>query len=236
MPIEVLVISNYDEDHVSDLPNLLSRVPVRFIARNPSVRSSDLMRLKMEYGADAGIMRLMGVMRGIEASPPLVTGPDLGTVSAKAYWNKYPYFDDENNLSLVTFVEWAGFRMVFGGDLEKAGWKNLLSSEEFRDELRTIDVFVASHHGRESGCCDEVFKICRPQIVVMSDRDRLFETQNTSSWYHARCSGIYDTTAQEQRHVYTTRCDGALRIGVYVDSRGVTRWRVVPHSRLLRAS
>jgi beta-lactamase superfamily II metal-dependent hydrolase len=236
LPIEVFVVSNYDEDHVSDLPNLLARVPVRFIARNPTVRSSDLMQLKMEYGADAGIRRLMGVMRCMELAPPLTTSADLGTVSGTIYWNPYPYFDDENNLSLVTIIEWAGFKILFGGDLEKAGWQNLLRLESFRRNLAGIDVYVASHHGRESGCCDDVLRIARPQIVVMSDRDRIYETQNTTNWYQARTSGIYDTSAQETRHVYTTRCDGALRISVYIDSASVTRWRVVPHSRILKAS
>ena len=234
-PIEQLIISNYDEDHVSDLPNLLARVPVRFITRNPSVSSADLMRLKMEYGADAGIRRLQRLMQSMEASSGTGAGPDLGPLRLSHYWNPYPYFDDENNLSMVTIIEWAGFRILFSGDVEKAGWRNLLRLEAFRNELRAIDAFVASHHGRESGCCEEVFKFCRPQVVVISDRDRIYETQDTTSWYQTRCSGIFDTTAGEQRYVYTTRCDGHLRIGAYIDAAGVTRWRVVPHSRLIKA-
>ena len=32
--IEALIVTNYDEDHVSGLPNLLDRVQVKFIYRN----------------------------------------------------------------------------------------------------------------------------------------------------------------------------------------------------------
>jgi beta-lactamase superfamily II metal-dependent hydrolase len=232
--IEGLVISNYDEDHVSDLPRLMANTRINYIVHNDSVSPYALGLLKMECGAGPGI-RTFAQWKGIARPRPGGGVPDLGAVSWWCYWNRFPSFFDENNLSIVTFIEFAGFKAVFCGDLEVAGWKRMLMYPEFVRELRTMDVFVASHHGRLDGCCDEVFKICNPQIVVMSDRDRQFDSQETTGWYQARTTGIIDASG-DKRHVYTTRCDGHMRIRVWVGSDGLTWWRIDPYSRLRAAS
>lgn len=215
--IEELVVSNYDEDHVSDLEALMAKRPPSplWITRNPSVSASDLANLKMENGMGSGIARLKRWMEVVEGKI-FTGGPDLGTLTKRWYYNDHADFDDENNLSVVTFVEHGGFRIVFPGDLESAGWQKLLKNQHFANELRTMDVFVASHHGRDSGCCDEVFKICKPQIVVMSDRDKQFDSQETTGWYRNRSKGI--NHYGNRRHVFTTRRDGDITIQAYENS------------------
>src|SRR6266508_1427710 len=50
-------------------------------------------------------------------------------------WNQYDflptYFDDENNLSLVVFVTCGEHKFIFPGDMERAGWLQLLRNEAF---------------------------------------------------------------------------------------------------------
>src|SRR5262245_8426010 len=46
--IEGLFITNYDEDHVSDLHNLRRNVGIRILYRNPTVSGPQLLRLKAE--------------------------------------------------------------------------------------------------------------------------------------------------------------------------------------------
>ena len=46
--VEALVVSNYDEDHVTDFPNLMSNVYVPRLVRNPSVTPDCLRYLKSE--------------------------------------------------------------------------------------------------------------------------------------------------------------------------------------------
>lgn len=209
--IEQLVIGNYDEDHVSDLEDLMKNVSISFILRNSSVNASDLSRLKAENGMGSGIERLRTWMKAVEGKSGGI--PDLGTMLHTYFYNYYPTdFDDENNLSVVSFIEWSGFRIVFPGDMEGPGWKTLLTRRDFADKLKHVNVFVASHHGRKTGYCDEVFDICNPQIVVMSDRDRVFDSQDTVSWYANRCQGM--NYYGRQRSVFTTRNDGNIRIDV----------------------
>lgn len=217
--IEELVIGNYDEDHVSDLQDLMKNSAISYITHNASVSSADLSYLKAENGMGPGIARLRAWMKSVEGQVS-AGAPNLGSMRHKYFYNNYPIdFDDENNLSVISFVEWSGFKIIFPGDLEEAGWKKLLRRSDFKSMLNHINVFVASHHGRKTGCCDEVFDICNPRIVVMSDRDKVFDSQETVSWYANRCQGIRYNG--KQRNVFTTRSDGNIRITV-----GPTSWKI----------
>jgi hypothetical protein len=119
---------------------------------------------------------------------------------------------------------------LFGGDLETAGWKTLLLNRAFRARLLEVKVLVASHHGRESGKCEELFWWCRPDLIVFSDGPKEYDTQETTSWYYQRANGIPDWSqpaslfGQPRRYVMTTRNDGTIRIGVAESGRwDVTR-------------
>ena len=69
------------------------------------------------------------------------------------------------------------------GDLERAGWMAHLRSPSFKNHLKTVQVFVASHHGRESGYCEEVFEDCRPQVIVFSDSEVRYASQAMAGLY-----------------------------------------------------
>ena len=208
--IDKLIVTNYDEDHVSDLPNFLKNVHVGILQRNRSVSPDDLLKLKSETGVGDGIKRLAEMARHYTAD--VTHPPDFGALSIKAFCNKYPAdFDDENNLSLAVFLHYHNLHMVFPGDLEKAGWQRLLQRPDFVEEIKKVNVFVASHHGREFGCCEELFDLgWQPQIVVISDAGIQYETQATVPWYAARSTGM-DYNG-EPRSVFTTRKDGRIII------------------------
>jgi len=220
--IEDLIISNYDEDHVSDLEDLMRDTELHFITRNLSVSYGDLSNLKMENGMGSGINRLHRWMKSVASKPASGRSPDFGAVKRNYYYNDYPVdFTDENNLSVVTILEYNDFKVLFGGDIEEAGWKRLLNNRRFTSELRGINVFVASHHGRVSGCCEEVMEICTPHIVVMSDRDKAFNSQETTDWYARRCVGSGVKHKGRDRKVFTTRNDGDISIQV-----SATNWSI----------
>ena len=48
--IERFIVSNYDEDHLSDLPNLRSRLPIQMLRRNKSISADELRRLELRAG------------------------------------------------------------------------------------------------------------------------------------------------------------------------------------------
>lgn len=211
-PIGGLVVQNYDEDHVDGLPYLLSltgATPAAAMFRNPSLNVQQLFSLKTPpYGK--GIVALSGLMQRYVWPLPANTGTP-GEVWISQYWNPYPLFRDTNNLSLVTFVHGPGYTVLFAGDMERAGWKMLLLNPAFRNELALVRIFVASHHGRDNGYCEEVFRYCWPDVVIISDESMQYDTQENCYAEHA--SGIMWSGSQDVRRVLTTRRDGDIRIG-----------------------
>jgi hypothetical protein len=49
------------------------------------------------------------------------------------------------------FVSFGGSTVLAGGDMEEKGWKNLLPNPAFVARLAEVNVYVASHHGRDNG-------------------------------------------------------------------------------------
>jgi hypothetical protein len=94
--------------------------------------------------------------------------------------------------------------------MEKAGWLALLQDPDFRERLQSVNVFIASHHGRESGYCEEVFNCCQPDIIIISDKEIVHETQKHDYTKHA--SGITWNGGLQRRYVLTTRLDGTITI------------------------
>ncbi len=75
-----------------------------------------------------------------------------------------------------------------------------------------VGVFVASHHGCESGYCREVFDYCKPRLVVMSAGPIQHDTQFMASTYTQHASGemFNASSGQDFRKVVTTRKDGNI--------------------------
>src|SRR5438105_2114599 len=205
--IERLIVSNYDEDHISDLPNLTTQLPVQILYRNPSISADELEGLKSEAGPiQPGMRSLLDLIRQYGRT---ITQPfESDGTALHFFWNPYPAFEDTNNLSLVTFFHYGNIHTIFPGDLEVDGWSGLLANEMFRTELGRVNVLVASHHGRESGYCPDVFDYCHPELVIISDESIQYDTQNTPYAQHAQ--GI--EWGEGRRYVLTTRNDGMITI------------------------
>jgi beta-lactamase superfamily II metal-dependent hydrolase len=209
--LQKLAITNYDEDHASDLANLLQVVSVDVLVSNPSVSALDLRKLKNIGGIGAGIEALADMKSRYTQS--ISNEPNFGAISFKSFWNVYPTeFEDENNLSMVLFIKVYGLSICFPGDMEIEGWKNLLRKAEFGDYISSVNVFVASHHGRQNGCCDELYSIGRlnPEATIISDSGVQYATQETIGWYRNRTRGF--NLNGEFRRVLTTRRDGRILI------------------------
>src|SRR5262249_47735755 len=108
-----------------------------------------------------------------------------------------------------TFVHYREIRIVFPGDLTAAGWRAFLPTQRFRALLAQTNIFVASHHGRMDGYCPEVFDVCRPEVIICSDKSVMHDTQTVNYSQHAR--GI-TWNGSDTRHCLTTRKDGNLTI------------------------
>jgi beta-lactamase superfamily II metal-dependent hydrolase len=215
--IDLLGLMNLDEDHLRDFRNVMRDCTVPWILSNPTVGPREFAALKkdgMGPGAEA-----VAAWLAQPKNPLPGPQPDFGDVHIRWY---YPFYlpgaeNKTNDLSLAVIAQLGTFKILFTGDLEVAGWRRLLTIPAFRQDVLGVVVFVASHHGRESGCCTELFELFRPQLVIISDDERQYDSQETDDWYRTRCTGAVFVT-NERRYVATTRKDGSMRIDVRADA------------------
>ena len=210
--LDLLVISNLDEDHVSGFPNLLEReVNIRNIYSNPTVEPWAIRHLKDQYGMGAGIDAVVRELarRGLKQDLPWLPDADI-----RCYWNRYLFpFEDENNLSVITSLNLGGYRFLFTGDMECDGFNYLLQADAtLRQEVKGVDFFIAPHHGRRSGVCEDLFKVhgCAPKLTIVSDDYVQYDTQDTCAFYRDKTSGHPFKSEGKTRWVLTTRQDGTL--------------------------
>lgn len=199
-----LTVTNFDEDHVSDLPAVRQKLYVRSLSRNWSVSPESLVRAKAANGMGPGISAVVDMMRGYTGGP---LNADWGGVQFSRFCHSTTDFSDENSLSLVTFVTYGGMKIVFPGDLTRAAWEAFLIDPNFRQQLAGTTIFVAAHHGRVDGYCPMVFNYCEPSVVVISDKNLMYTTQRVDYGRHARGVRWSDGTV---RKTLTTRSDGKL--------------------------
>lgn len=203
-------VTNYDEDHISDLINVRRVFNIEILTRNMSLTSDQIRSLKTPP-LSSSMNELLAMVDSFtgEVSPHRF---DPDGIRVSVFWNDYPLFSDTNNLSLLTFLNVGDVSFALGGDLEKDGWSKLLERPLIGRMLEDVDVFVASHHGRENGYCPEVFDYCNPSLVVMSDGPIMHSTQKMAKTYAQHASGSYFNSGGTRlwRKVVTTRKDGTI--------------------------
>lgn len=214
--LDYLFITNADQDHMSDLQGLSQAgIQVETLIRNVSYTGSTLRAIKRLGGPLTGDAEwYAAACESFSVPTPRPFDDHMNGIVCKTFCNPFPQFTDTNNLSLAVFIRYRGVTLLFPGDLERQGWLALLVRQDFRDWLSTVDVMMASHHGRESGYCDEVFDICRPQAIIVSDKPIQYETQRMLPDYRAvvQDKGVVVRTTMKRRHVLTTRRDGWIQI------------------------
>lgn len=203
--LEVLAVTNYDEDHVDGLPELRKAVGIRTLLRSKNVNPDEIVQLKSEDGMGNGIAELVK-MAGTYTAPadPI----DFGNITRKVFYNSKNDFDDENNLSMLLILSFGAQKVVFCGDMERAGFDRILQRSEVRDAVAAASILIAPHHGRESSVHEGFLKLVNPFWTVISDKGYQYATQETVPTYRKHCRG--GAFRGETRHVLTTRKDGTI--------------------------
>ena len=212
--LDVLFMTNYDEDHASGYVDLLEhKIAMGSIFGNPTVPPEAIVQLKTADGMGRGIATLAASMAerkklGHAENFPVVPGLGIGWCC-----NSYPEFSDENNLSLVLALDILGVKFLFTGDMERAGFSRLLQTyEPFKAMVKEVDNLVVAHHGRGSNVCTELFEQhgCNPIVVIISDDHRQYVSQQVTNYYVDKAKGLTDFRGKGPRSVLTTRKDGVI--------------------------
>ena len=106
----------------------------------------------------------------------------------------------DNANSLCVLIEFAGRRILLPGDLEPPGMQMLVSQP-----ITKVDVLMAPHHGSLNSKSDSLLRWCDPETVVISGSTRAVSPR------------VLDSFAAENREVFVTARDHAIRIEVSSD-------------------
>jgi beta-lactamase superfamily II metal-dependent hydrolase len=222
--VDYLFITNADLDHMSDLDGLWkSGIDVKTLIRSKGISPQALRAIKMKTasGGELGpdIERYLNIHESYNQPTTTPFNEHMGGVQTLTFSNSYPRFRETNDLSLAVFFIFEGFKVLFPGDLERAGWLALLENPDFVRTLDGTDVLIASHHGRQNGYCQEIFEHFEPQCVVFSDKPIDHGTQEGMAGIYAR--HVSDRGVRllngEQRWVLTTRSDGWIHFEADTD-------------------
>ena len=225
--IDSLVITHPHGDHIDEIQKL-EDFNVRQIWRPKWLSEEDVRNAnqnsyseKLDYYFDISNNRFTHPIKNEE----LVGNPD---VSAGVTITKHASNDcgtsNINNHSGVVVFEYHGVKVVIPGDNEPPSWKALLEQNEFVEAVQGAHVFMASHHGRESGLHPDLFKTIAPKLCIVSD-GRVQDTDATSR-YSAYASGwsVFSKSEGEskERFCLTTRTDGYVEIEIGQNGDGNT--------------
>ncbi|MGE4086829.1 MAG: hypothetical protein AB7F93_01930, partial [Immundisolibacter sp.] len=126
--VEYLFITNYDEDHVSDMPEFRKEVGIRAVYRNKSIDAAALRALKLKSGPISPAMESTLELISRYNAPLAAPLPEFPGVTYSVYCNQFgAEYEDTNNISLVTFLTIGSTKFIIPGDLERKGWLGVTS-------------------------------------------------------------------------------------------------------------
>src|ERR1700720_847193 len=186
--ISELQISHPHEDHFTDIVAIAKKNIRSF--RCPYIEKFTDDKIAWRTGDKAKVAtvrRLKTQIAADNAAVPVGNGfahtvhyPDPADVD----------LDDPNTASAITTLSFGTFKMLFGGDLTEEGWQELLKQPTAASAVRGTTVYKVSHHGRDVGCSDDLFKIIKPKLCIVSDKTLDSTNLGTEciDWYRERTS------------------------------------------------
>lgn len=214
-PLDYLVLSHPNRDHISHLPLLSKLFDVKMLFHNPAITEQKL-REESEDASGPSNRECVDMYYKYSASytqpVPYEDSPKHpdwgGGCTIHCFYNQ----DEDmsvNNLSVAVFIVSGDCAVLCGADLEQAGWEAMMEKSDFVDMLRKTRVLVASHHGHENGFYRDAFDEFRPTVTIVSDGP---SADSVTGLYDEVTEGI--TIDGKWRKVLTTRKDETITIHV----------------------
>lgn len=205
--LDTVVISHADLDHYNALPELSRRFRFGEVVMTRQTLTSTSPSLNRLFDQ----LQSQGVpLRTVYArDPPIVDDPKNQVADGIRILSppREGTGGNDNSDSLVLVVEHHGQRILLTGDLEGPGLEALLATDPLPAGL-----IMAPHHGSFNSDPSEFVKWSSPRIVVISGaRQRI------------RPAAV-EVYQQQQRSVFRTDVDGAIRYIVHPKKQKVMTW------------
>jgi competence protein ComEC len=208
--IDQLIISHPHGDHIEEIERLSNFTVGRLI------RPANLDERSVRAQNQARIQPKLDVYFDLDRRFNLpITGQPIGA-SSDVVLETFTAVGDAranlNNHSLVVSITYGGCTAILPGDNEPSSWQALSLNSSFVARLEKCHLFLASHHGRESGYCGQTFsRLLKPRLCVISDG--CVRDTDAGPKYSQLATGhrvVSGSGSQDTRNCVTTRDDGLV--------------------------
>lgn len=222
--LDHVIITHPHKDHIEDIINFDELTP-RVLSRPKHLQKNEIVTNLREE--DKPLFEKYFEIDERYSSPiSSDENPSLpennGGANIQIFTPRLSSTSNINNHSIVTVCSYANSKVILAGDNEPPSWKELLEKEDFRNAIKNADIFLAPHHGRDSGFYSEIFEYFNPKLTIISD-GHICDTSATNryngvskSWKVYKRSG-----GSENRKCVTTRNDGVivLKLGYNLENK-----------------
>lgn len=195
--LQGIFISHMDSDHISGIKELLEyhvqgELEIERIYL-PKLAQKDEVYIEMEEKIRQQQIEIVYLSRGMELQEENMKIKLLQPVATENY-------QERNEYSMVFRLEYQKFSMLFTGDVEGKGEKEMLQCKE----LEKTTILKTAHHGSEYTMCEEVLSQIQPKFTWIS-------CGKGNSYGHPH-QALLDRISKMQSEIYITMNQGAITV------------------------
>lgn len=152
-PIELVIATHPDSDHIGGLPDLINAFDIEKILYNGEEKDTATYRSFSETAS---------AKQNCEFSVASDTVYDMGNGASIEIITPVKPYKDVNDNSIVAVLRYNDVSVLLTGDMEAKSEKDLLS------RFSKVDVLKAAHHGSKTSSSADFLSITDPEYVIVS--------------------------------------------------------------------
>ncbi|MBR5361851.1 MAG: MBL fold metallo-hydrolase [Oscillospiraceae bacterium] len=155
--VDTLIITHFDQDHVGGAARVINKLKVK------QVYVPDYEKQSEEYDAFIEKVQETGTpMTVMPAKDQIEWQADDAAFSLYAPEQDYYGKDEENDFSLVLYVQHGENKLLFAGDAENARMKEIIGLK-----LGNVDFLKFPYHGNYLSSTEDFLDACKPKVSIV---------------------------------------------------------------------